>query len=74
MPVGHIWTFDIEHCGVNMILGSNEIFQKFELSLSCSTFSQKVKISEIQEENDQKKREKVVNLSSEKLLFAISDI
>ena len=52
MPVGHIWKFDLEQCGDNMILGTNEIFQKIELSLSCSNFSRKPKISEIRDQND----------------------
>ena len=34
-----------------VILGGNLIFQKFELSLSCSTFSRKLKISEIEDKN-----------------------
>ena len=34
-------------------MGGNLIFQKlFELSLSCSTFSQKMKISEKQDQNN----------------------
>ena len=37
----------------HVILGGNLIFQKFELSLSCSTFAQKLKISEIDDQNDQ---------------------
>ena len=36
-----------------VILGGNLIFQKFELSLSCSTFSRKMKISEIEDQNNQ---------------------
>ena len=36
-----------------VILGGNLIFQKFELSLSCSTFSRKLKISEIEDQNIQ---------------------
>ena len=36
-----------------VILGANLIFQSFELSLSCSTFSRKLKISEIEDQNDQ---------------------
>ena len=36
-----------------VILGGNLIFQNFELSLSCSTFSGKLKISEIEDQNDQ---------------------
>ena len=35
-----------------VILGGRLIFQKFVLSLSCSTFSRKLKISEIQDENN----------------------
>ena len=35
-----------------VILRGNLIFQKFELSLSCSTFSQKLKISEIEDQNN----------------------
>ena len=35
-----------------VILGGNLIFQKFELSLSCSTFSRKLKISEVQYQNN----------------------
>ena len=35
-----------------VILVKNLIFQKFELSLSCSIFSQKLKISEIKDQND----------------------
>ena len=35
-----------------VILGGNLIFQKFELSLSCSSFSRKLKISEIEDQND----------------------
>ena len=35
-----------------IILGENLTFQKFELSLSCSTFSQKLKISEKQDQNN----------------------
>ena len=42
----------LKQCRVNMIYGSNGIFQKFELSLSCSTFSRKLKISERQDQND----------------------
>ena len=36
----------------NAILGENLIFQKFELSLSCSTFTRKLKISEIEDQNN----------------------
>ena len=36
----------------NMILGSNGIFQKFELDMSCSSFSRQLKISEKQNQND----------------------
>ena len=35
-----------------VILGGNLIFQKLELSLSCSTFSRKLKISDIKDENN----------------------
>ena len=34
-----------------VILGGNLIFQKFELRLSCSTFSRKLKISEREDQN-----------------------
>ena len=34
-----------------VILGENLIFQKFESSLSCSNFSRKLKISEIEDQN-----------------------
>ena len=33
-------------------LGGKIIFEKFELGLSCLTFSRKLKISEIQDQND----------------------
>ena len=36
-----------------VILAGNLIFHNFELSLSCSTFSRKLKISEIEDQNDQ---------------------
>ena len=36
----------------NVILGWNIIFQKFVLSLSCSTFSRQLKISEMQDQNN----------------------
>ena len=36
-----------------VILGGNLVFQKFESSLSCSTFSRELKISEIQDQNNQ---------------------
>ena len=36
----------------NMILGSNGIFQKFELDMSCSSFSRQLKISKKQDQND----------------------
>ena len=35
-----------------VILGGNLIFQKFELSLSCSIFSRELKVSEIQDQNN----------------------
>ena len=35
-----------------VILGGNLIFQNFEVSLSCSTFSRKLKISETEDQND----------------------
>ena len=35
-----------------VILGGNLIFRKFELSLSCSTFSRKLKISEIKDQSN----------------------
>ena len=35
-----------------VILGENLIFQKIELSLSCSTFSRKLKILEIEDQNN----------------------
>ena len=41
MPVGHIWKFDLEQYG----------YVKFELSLSCSIFSRKLKISKIEDQN-----------------------
>ena len=47
--VGHIWKFDLEEYKQRNF-GLNVIFQKFELSLSCSTFSRKLKISEIQDQ------------------------
>ena len=34
-----------------VILGGNLIFQKFESSLSCSTFSRELKILEIEDQN-----------------------
>ena len=37
----------------NVILGGNVVFQKFKLSLSCSTFSRQLKISEMQDQNNQ---------------------
>ena len=56
-----------------VIMGGNLIFQKFELSLSCSTFSRKLKISEIQDQNNQFTiAGKYLKKSSGKLLFAIS--
>ena len=35
-----------------VILGGDLIFQKLELSLACSTFSRKLKISEIEDQNN----------------------
>ena len=35
----------------HVILGGNLIFRNFELSLSCSTFSRELKISEIEDQN-----------------------
>ena len=35
-----------------VILGGNLVFQKFELSLSCSIFSRELKVSEIQDQNN----------------------
>ena len=63
-----------------VILGGNLIFQKFELSLSCSTFSRELKISEIQDQNIRftiagkylKMQRESTCKSSGKLLFAIS--
>ena len=34
-----------------VILGGNLIFKNFEWSLSCSTFSRKLKISELEDQN-----------------------
>ena len=36
----------------NVFLGEMEFFQKFELILSCSTFSRHLKISEIRDQNN----------------------
>ena len=73
MPVGHIWKFDFEEYG-QRYFGVKYNFSKFELDMSSSTFSRKLKISEIQYEKDrEKKRGKVVKFSSGKLLVAISD-
>ena len=36
----------------NVNLGQNVIFHKVELSLSCSTFSRKLKISETEDQNN----------------------
>ena len=55
-----------------VISGGKLIFQKFELSLSCSTYSRKLKISEIKFRTSDKKRGKVLEKSSGKLIFAIS--
>ena len=45
----------------HVILGGTLIFQKLEMSLSCSTFSRKLKISEIEDQKNQfKKRGKVL--------------
>ena len=52
VPVGHIWKFDLEECKLRNF-GRKFNFSKFELSLSCSTFSRKLKISEIQDQNNQ---------------------
>ena len=51
MPVGHSWKFDFEEYELGNF-GRNFFFQKFELSLSCSTFLRKLKISDIQDQNN----------------------
>ena len=56
----------------NVILGGNLIFQNFEWSLSSSTFSQKLKISEIEDQNIRFTIPEKYLKSSGKLLFAIS--
>ena len=50
VPVGHIWKVDLEEHKLRNF-GRKLIFQIFEWSLSCSTFSRKLKIPEIEEQN-----------------------
>ena len=57
----------------NIILGSNGIFQKFELDMSCSSFSRQLKISKkTRSEQPNYNRGKVLEKSSGNLLCAIS--
>ena len=51
MPVGHIGSLTLRNTN-HVILGGNLIFQKFDSSLSCSTFSRKLKISELEDQNN----------------------
>ena len=52
MPVGHIWKFDLEEYELRNF-GRKFNFSKFRIEPSCSTFSRKLKISEIEDQNDQ---------------------
>ena len=50
MPVGRIWKFDLEEYELRNF-GRKFNFSKIEWSLSCSNFSRKLKISEIEDQN-----------------------
>ena len=57
-PVDHIWKFDLEEYEI-LSFGMSLVFQKFELSLSCSVFSRQLKLSEIKGERPNRNCKKV---------------
>ena len=51
MPVGHIWKFDLEEYELRNF-GVKCNFSKFEVDMSCSSFSRQLEISEKQDQNN----------------------
>ena len=74
MPVGHIWKFDLEEYELRNF-GRKFNFSKIRIEPVMLNFLAKCeKLRKTRSERPDNNRGKVVNLSSGKLLFAISDI
>ena len=74
MPVGHIWKFDLEENKLRNF-GMKFKFSKTRIELVMLNFLAKTKnLKNTRSERPDNNRGKVANLSSGKLLFAISDI
>ena len=74
MPVGHIWKFDLEECKLRNF-GRKFNFSKIRIEPVMLNFLAKTEnLRKTRPERPDNNRGKVVNLSSGKLLFAISDI
>ena len=71
VPVGHIWKLDLEQRKKRDFVW-NLNFSKLELCMSCSSFSQQLKISENKNIRTELQSREGSRKSSGKLLFAIS--